>query len=156
MRFRTSGDLAPDLRAVRVVEAAALEERAVLITEARRTVGADAVGELHAPAAPRRDAFHEWITVVARMPRAAADEHRHLPTSEMRRHGATAVPRLIRLATTRSCRARRRSGRENVSPLSRIRSRACPIPRRAASRRRQASSTAETEPGTSIYGDCPG
>jgi len=118
-RVRTSGYLASDLRAVRVVEPAALEERAVLVAEAHRAVGANAVRELHAPAAPRCDAFHEGIAVVARVPRAAADQHRNLPTFVMRTQSATAMPRLIRPGTTRICRAQRRSSRENVSPLSR-------------------------------------
>jgi len=79
--------------------------------EAHRAVGANAVRELHAPAAPRCDAFHEGIAVVARVPRAAADQHRNLPTFVMRTQSATAMPRLIRPGTTRICRAQRRSSR---------------------------------------------
>ena len=77
---RTSGDLALALELPGRLEAAALKERPVLVTEAGGAIGANPVGELHPPAAPRRDAFDERIAVIARMPRAATEEHRDLPT----------------------------------------------------------------------------
>jgi len=76
---RTSGDLSLALDLLGRLDAAVtLQERAMLVAEAGDAIGADPVGELHAPAAPRRDAFDERIAVIARVPRAATEEHRDL------------------------------------------------------------------------------
>src|SRR5262249_11219426 len=73
---RTSGDLSLALALLGRVDAAVpLQERAMLVAEAADAIRADPVGELHAPAAPRRDAFDERIAVIARVPRAATEEH---------------------------------------------------------------------------------
>jgi len=79
-RGRTSGDLPLALDLAGRLPPAALEEGAVLVTEPGRAVGADAVRELHAPPAPGRHALDERVTVIARMPRAATEEHRTLLT----------------------------------------------------------------------------
>ena len=75
---RRSGDLPLGLALARPDGPAAFQEGAVLGTESRRAIGADAVGELHTPAAPRHDALNERIAVIARMPRAATEEHHDL------------------------------------------------------------------------------
>ena len=76
---RRSGDLPLGLALARPDGPAAFQEGAVLGTESRRAIGADAVGELHTPAAPRHDALNERIAVIARMPRASSQKHRTLP-----------------------------------------------------------------------------
>jgi len=47
----------------------------VLGTESRQALVADAVGEAHAPAAPRRDPTEHGIASVAWMPRTSTDQH---------------------------------------------------------------------------------
>src|SRR5919198_104160 len=97
-RNPASGDLARDFACARLFESPALEEGLVLGAEPSRAVGADPVGELQSPSAPGRHALHERIAVVARVPRAAGNEHRNLPTFLAQRHTATDMPRLIRVA----------------------------------------------------------
>src|SRR5262249_27538714 len=76
---RTSGDLSLALDLLGRLDAAVpFQERAMLVAEAADAIGADPVGEFHAPAAPRRHAFDERIAVIARMPRAATEEHHDL------------------------------------------------------------------------------
>lgn len=56
-----------------------LEESLVLGTKARQALVADAVGEAHAPAAPRRDPAEQGVPTVTWMPRASTDQHGQIP-----------------------------------------------------------------------------
>ena len=115
---RRSGDLPLGLALARPVGPAAFQEGAVLGTEPGRAIGADAVGELHAPAAPRHDALDERIAMIARMPRASSQQHRNLPVraphcngcaSSHWRRGDVDLPRSAAIDT------------ENLSTVSRTR-----------------------------------
>jgi hypothetical protein len=115
---RRLGDVLPDGELARRLSSAALDERAHLGAEADGAVVADPVGELHSPAAPRRHALDEWISVVPRVPRAAGEEHETLLMFSRHTGTATGVPHLIGLGITRTCRAPGPIARK-MSPLSR-------------------------------------
>jgi hypothetical protein len=115
----TSGDFPLGLALAGRFGPTALQERAVLVTEADRARGADPVGELDSPAAPRRDASDQRIAVIARMPRASSEQHRYLPMFVPRRCNGCASPHWrhddVELPGTPSI------GTENLSTVSRAR-----------------------------------
>src|SRR5262245_5714185 len=115
---RRSGDLPLGLALAGRLGPAAFQEGAVLGTEPCRAIGADAVGELHAPAAPGRNAFDERIAVIARMPRASIQQHRHLPVRAAHCNGCASPDwRRADVDLPRSAAI----DKENLSPVSRTR-----------------------------------
>ncbi len=84
---RRSGDSPLGLAPAARIGPAAFQEGTVLGAEPRRAIDANAVGELHAPAAPRHDALDERVAMIARMPRASIQQHRHLPVCAPRCNG---------------------------------------------------------------------